>query len=138
MPAGTRLAEKPPPYAPHADGRIGLGRRGEEAAGKHLLSVGYRILERRYRTRAGEIDFIARDGDAIVFIEVKSRSGAGFGRPAEAVDARKRSRLRRAAEIYLMRHGGGDPPCRFDVLEVFRSPRGGLQCVLIRDAFEAS
>src|SRR5437879_13124712 len=126
MPAGTRLAEKPPPYAPHADGRIGLGRRGEEAAGNHLLSVGYRILERRYRTRAGEIDFIARDGDAIVFIEVKTRSSFLCGRPAEAVDARKRARIARAATLYLARLRAGEVACRFDVVEAIDGPAGAL------------
>jgi len=87
MTAGTRLSEKTLPYASAADGRTELGRRGEEAAGRHLLSLGYRILERRYRTRAGEIDFIARDGEAIVFIEVKTRTSLRCGRPAEAESA---------------------------------------------------
>ena len=115
---------------------MSLGSEGEEAAARHLASLGYTVLARRFRTRRGEIDLVAQDGDTLVFVEVKSRSAAGFGRPAEAVDARKRSRLRRAAEVYLLRHGGGDRPCRFDVLEVFRSPRGDLHCALIRDAFE--
>jgi len=137
MPTGTRLAERPPPYAPAADGRIGLGRRGEEAAGRHLQSLGYRILERRYRTRAGEIDFIARDGDAVVFIEVKTRTSLRCGRPAEAVDRRKRARISRAASLYLARLGGGDVACRFDVVEVMEGPAGALSVRLIRDAFDA-
>lgn len=141
-PAG-RLAEDPPAYAAGpgsravAGGHIGLGRRGEETAGRHLVSVGYRILERRYRTRAGEIDFIAQDGDTLVFVEVKTRSSLACGRPAEAVDGRKRGRIARAASLYLARHGGPEASCRFDVVEVLEEPGSACRVRLIRNAFEA-
>jgi len=138
MTAGTRLSEKTLPYASTADGRTELGRRGEEAAGRHLLSLGYRILERRYRTRAGEIDFIARDGDAIVFIEVKTRTSLRCGWPAEAVDRRKRARIVRTAALYLARLRVGDIACRFDVVEVMEGPAGALSIRLIRNAFDVS
>jgi len=114
----------------------GLGARGETEGARHLESLGFRILERRFRTRAGEIDLVAEDGDTLVFVEVKSRSALGFGSPAEAVDARKQARLRRTAEIYLMEHGARDRHCRFDVLEVLRSSGGRLRYALIRDAFD--
>jgi len=136
MAAKARLAEKTPPYAAPPDGRVDLGRRGEEAAGRHLVSLGYRILERRYRTRGGEIDLIARDGDAIVFVEVKTRSSLLCGRPAEAVDRRKRARIARAASLYLARRGAGEAACRFDVVEVIEEPAGALSVRLIRDAFD--
>lgn len=138
MTAGTRLSEKTLPYASTADGRTELGRRGEEAAGRHLLSLGYRILERRYRTRAGEIDFIARDGEAIVFIEVKTRTSLRCGRPAEAVDRRKRARIVRTAALYLARLRVDDIACRFDVVEVMEGPAGALSIRLIRNAFDVS
>ena len=138
-----RLAEDPPPYRGNpgrgtgASGHIGLGERGEEAAARHLLSLGYIILERRFRTRAGEIDLVARDGDTLVFVEVKARTSLACGRPAEAVDGRKRGRIVRAASLYLARHGGGEAPCRFDVVEVLIEPGLSPRLRLIRNAFEA-
>ena len=114
----------------------GLGALGETEGARHLESLGFRILERRFRTRTGEIDLVAEEGGTLVFVEVKSRSALGFGRPAEAVDARKQARLRRTAEIYLIEHGARDRPCRFDVLEVLRSSGGRLRYALIRDAFD--
>jgi putative endonuclease len=126
------LSERKPPYS----GAGALGARGEEAAARHLESLGFRILERRFRTRAGEIDLVAEEQGTLVFVEVKSRSALGFGRPAEAVDARKRGRLTRAAAIYLMLRGLSDRPCRFDVLEVLPTIHGDLRCRLIRDAFQ--
>ncbi len=123
---------------PHYSGAGALGARGEEAAARHLESLGYRILERRFRTRAGEIDLVAEEEDTLVFVEVKSRPALGFGRPSEAVDARKRGRLARAAAIYLMLRGLPDRPCRFDVLEVLTTADGGLRCLLIRDAFQGA
>jgi len=137
------LAEDPPPYGggparrAGASGHTGLGQRGEEAAARHLLSLGFVILERRFRTRAGEIDLIARDGDTLVFVEVKARSSLACGRPAEAVDGRKRGRIARAASLYLARHGDGEAPCRFDVVEVLEEPGSPARVRLIRNAFEA-
>jgi len=128
------LSERKPPYS----GAAALGARGEEAAARHLESLGYRILERRFRTRAGEIDLVAEEDETLVFVEVKSRSALGFGRPAEAVDARKRGRVMRAAAIYLMLRGVPDRPCRFDVLEVLTTTQGDLRCLLIRDAFQGA
>jgi putative endonuclease len=114
-----------------------LGERGEEAAARHLESLGFRILDRRFRTRGGEIDLVAEDAGTLVFVEVKTRSSDRFGSPAEAVDARKRSRLLRAARIYMTRRGGADRACRFDVMEVVPGPGDAFRCLLIRDAFEA-
>lgn len=115
-----------------------LGTRGEAAAARHLESLGYRILDRRFRTRAGEIDLVAEEAGTLVFVEVKSRSGLGFGRPAEAVDRRKRARLARAASVYLAQRRLLERACRFDVLEVLKAPGGDLRCLLIKDAFQAS
>jgi putative endonuclease len=124
-----------------AEGRPGSappdrGRRGEEAAARRLEALGFRILERRFRTRAGEIDLVAEEGGTLVFIEVKARASLAGGRPSEAVDHRKRERLRRAAAVYLVLRGRPDCPCRFDVVEVLDPPGGNLRVHLIRDAFQ--
>lgn len=72
-----------------------LGARGETIAAAYLEGLGYRILERNWRTRAGELDLIARDRQTLVAVEVKTRSGDGYGHPLEAITAQKMSRLRR-------------------------------------------
>ena len=130
---GVSLAEPRPPYR----SGHGLGRRGEEAAARHLASRGLRILERGFRSRAGEIDIVAQDGETLVFVEVKSRSSLACGRPAEAVDSRKRRRLLNAASWYLLSRGGPERPCRFDVVEVVETPDGALRVGVVRDAFGA-
>jgi putative endonuclease len=76
------------------------------------------IVARGFRARCGEIDLIARDGPVVVFVEVKTRSHDGFGRPAEAVSARKRARIARVASLFLAKAGWGEQACRFDVVEV--------------------
>ncbi len=113
------------------------GDSGEVVAAAHFRALGWEVLETRYHCRWGELDIVARDGDTLVFAEVKTRRGRGYGAPAEAVDARKRARVVRAAAAYLAEHASGECACRFDVAEVvFR--RDGLATVnLIRNAFAA-
>jgi len=94
------------------------GRRGEDLACMELVRRGYAVLARRYRTRHGEIDIVARTGGIIVFVEVKARHGGRFGDPAEAVTSHKQRRLASMAEDYLVRHGLMDAPCRFDVVAI--------------------
>lgn len=116
------------------DPRHALGVAGEEAARAALIRMGMTIVTQRFRSRAGEIDLIARDGESMVFIEVKTRAGTGFGRPAEAVTRTKRERLVRTAALFVARSGWGERPCRFDVVEV--EPRGDAWGIAhIRDAF---
>jgi putative endonuclease len=81
------------PTAPNR--RHVLGLYGERVAGNYLSSIGYEILERNWRCSLGEIDLIARDESRYVFVEVKTRNGAGFGHPLEAITEIKLSRLRR-------------------------------------------
>ena len=131
------VAEQGPPFSRRPGEHIRLGRRGEEAAERHLESRGYRVLERRYRTRAGEIDVIALDGPTLVFVEVKTRSSLTFGRPSEAVGPRKRFRIAAAASLYLASRGGTERPCRFDVVEVVEEAGGRFHLRLIKDAFDA-
>lgn len=108
-----------------------LGSRYEERAAACLEGRGWRVLERNYRCKQGEIDLICRDGRSLVFVEVKYRSGRGFGAPAEAVDRKKQLRIKNAALYYLYSHRlAEDTPCRFDVVSIL-----GEQMELIQDAF---
>jgi putative endonuclease len=95
-----------------------LGKRGEELAVAELTRRGYAILERRYRTRCGEIDIIADDRGTLVFVEVKARADAEFGTAAEAVTAWKQRRLVRMAKVYLTETRVAERPCRFDVVAI--------------------
>ncbi|MGD0052745.1 MAG: YraN family protein [Vulcanimicrobiaceae bacterium] len=99
--------------------RAQLGRTGESAAVALLEAQGYRILGRNVRLPAGEIDVIAREGDVVVFVEVKARASAAFGSAAGAVDARKRARLRAAAGDWLQ-IAAPRAQARFDVVTIER------------------
>ena len=92
-----------------------LGASGEALAEDHLRDLGYAIVARDVRTPIGQLDLVARDGNTLVFVEVKTRAGHGFGLPQESVDARKIRKLRQLALYYLKQtpHRG---PVRFDVL----------------------
>lgn len=133
-PVATALAEPTPPYRAAPP----LGPAGEAAAARHLEARGWRILERGYRTRAGEIDLIADDHGVLVFVEVKTRRGLRCGLPAEAVGARKRAHIVRVAQIYLMRCGAAEAACRFDVIEVLAMPGGTYRIHHLRDAFQTA
>ena len=113
-----------------------FGKKGEELAAKHLAKLGYKVLETNYRTPAGEIDIIAKDGPAIVFVEVKSRRDTSFGTPELKVDHKKRRQIIRAALLYLSRKRKQNSPCRFDVVGIFAQPGEGPRVTVIRDAFE--
>lgn len=102
-----------------------LGSRGEHIAAAFLTDRGLRVLDRNWRCREGEIDIVARDGDALVFCEVKTRTGLGFGHPAEAVTPRKQKRLRLLAQRWLAAHDEHAPDLRFDVIGVL-VPQEGL------------
>jgi putative endonuclease len=112
--------------APH----LLLGRRGERQACRFLARSGYDILARRHRTRSGEIDLVAFEGDILVFVEVKTRTGRSYGEPWEYVDWEKRQALRRAAEDFIARFDLGRFDYRFDVVSVI-----GREIQLFRDAF---
>jgi putative endonuclease len=116
---------------------VALGIIGENLACETLVRRGYAILARRYRTRVGEIDIVARDRDTLVFIEVKTRTSERFGRPEESVTGWKRRRIVWMAQHFLTRHRLHGRACRFDVVSVLR-PEGGPAVVdVIRDAFQA-
>ena len=102
-----------------ANHRAELGRSGEALAERYLKKKGYRILERNFRGRYGEIDIIAGKADGLIFIEVKTRSGSKYGAPKEAVDARKASRIIKASQEYMQSKGTPeDTAIRFDVIGI--------------------
>ena len=101
-----------------------LGRRGERLAENHLLARGYRLIERNWRCRHGEIDLVVRDGDAIVFVEVKTRTSTAFGHPFEAITPVKLARLRRLAGLWCETHPRERGRIRIDAVSVL-APRGG-------------
>ncbi|MBM4301499.1 MAG: YraN family protein [Deltaproteobacteria bacterium] len=100
------------------DPRRQLGDQGEDLAAAALKQQGYKILERNYVTPLGEIDLIARQGKVLVVVEVKTRRGASFGAPQEAVTYAKQGRLRRLADYYLKAQRLTGTPVRFDVVAV--------------------
>jgi putative endonuclease len=108
------------------DRRRALGRWGEDVAARHLQEGGAEVLERNWRCREGELDLVVRDGDAIVFVEVKTRSGRGYGEPAEAVTRLKARRIHLLAARWLAEHRppGGPWDLRFDVVSVLRTADG--------------
>ena len=113
-----------------------FGKQSEEIAAQFLLSKGYRILERNYRTPGGELDLITLDGDVLVFVEVKARRRMGFGEPAFAVDRRKQRHLIRASLFYLTRKRIQNRSCRFDIVVIQETGDGRQRIDLIHNAFE--
>jgi putative endonuclease len=112
-----------------------LALRGEELARRTLKKKGYRILASRERSRLGEIDIVARDGPALVFVEVKTRRGSRFGKPVEAVDRRKQKKLVRLALAYTARRGLTNTPMRFDIVGVELPTEGRPSVRVYRNAF---
>lgn len=102
---------------------LALGAQGEELAAEHLRAAGMEIIERNWRCRYGELDLIVRDAEATAFVEVKTRTGLGFGTPAEAVTFTKQQRIRRLALLWLNEQPGPWLRIRFDVVSVLLAPR---------------
>jgi putative endonuclease len=101
------------------DPRKPLGDFGERVAAAHLEAKGYTVLDRKFRVAEAEIDIVARDGDTLVFVEVRTRRGAETGIAALSVNARKAQQLQHAAAWYVEEHPGvADAPMRIDVVTV--------------------
>lgn len=111
-----------------------LGSQGEDIAIRFLKKKGMRILARNYKTPYGEIDIIAREGNTIVFIEVKTRTTNSFGQPVEAISGRKQKTLGLVALHYLT-NGKTHLPARFDIVSIMLK-QGGYDVEHLRDAFE--
>ncbi len=116
------------------DGRITLGRRGEDLACRMFERLGFTVEDRNYRCALGEIDVVAGRRDLVVFCEVKTRTSDRFGDPAEAVNWRKQARLRRLAGHWLAAHPGPRRDVRFDVVSVVVGATGE-QIAHLPDAF---
>jgi putative endonuclease len=114
-----------------------VGRYGEEVAVAHLEAAGAEVLARNWRCRDGELDIVARDGDQLLIVEVKTRSSVAFGSPAEAVDRVKANRIRRLALQWIAsERERGEPfwsAVRFDVIAVLR--RGEPRVTHVKGAF---
>lgn len=119
----TPARQKRPP-----DPRRSLGNLGEALARRHLEERGLRIIASNYRTRQGELDLVAADGDTLAFVEVKLKRGPGFGAPEEALTRAKRRKLLACAFAYLEEHGLADDrtPWRIDLVAIELDRRGKL------------
>lgn len=119
---------------PHTHAR---GAAGEEAAEAFLRLSGYRIVARNVRTKGGELDLVALDGETLCFIEIKARATQEYGRAIEAVGPQKQRRLTKAALLFLARNRS-ERPCRFDVLGLDRGRDGAWTFTLVKNAFDAA
>lgn len=109
---------------------IEVGTTSEDRAASYLVRHGYRIVERNYRCKVGELDIVARDGDVLVFVEVRSRRSAEFGSALDAVGWHKRKKVSRVALAYLASRKPRFAQARFDVVAIT-----GDELVHIRDAW---
>ena len=112
-----------------------LGTIGEELAFHYLESRGYKMLLRNYECALGEIDLIAKEKGALIFIEVKTRRDEVMGRPEESVTHHKRRQIVKTAQYYMKRYGIKDVPCRFDVVSIILPESGEPAFLLIENAF---
>lgn len=104
--------------------RAQVAARGESLARRHLEGLGFRIEAHNWRSRQGEIDLVAEDGETIVFVEVKARTGRQFGRPEESITRAKRRHLLEAALAYLEEHDLPNAAWRIDVIAIDLAPSG--------------
>lgn len=117
--------------------KMATGRLGEVEAARFLEKNGYKVLERNFRCRYGEIDIVAREGRTIAFVEVKTRGSEAFGTPFASVDARKQKKITLAAHFYIENNKLSDADLRFDVVGIEKK-EGSLTFELVKDAFEAA
>jgi len=120
-----------------ADPRAALGRRGEEEAARYLRGRGYRIVGRRERVLRGDIDIVALDGRCVVFVEVRTRTDAEHGHPAESVGRVKQRRIAELATAYIRRHRLEDCQVRIDVVAVTLTAVGKPVVEHYQNAFES-
>lgn len=118
--------------------KLSFGQQGELAAARFLRKNGYRILMRNYQTRGGEIDIVARFGDVLVFVEVKTRRTDAFAQPFQQVDGHKQHRMTRAARSYLAHYKDRVPPARFDVISIVWPEGVKPRFEHIKNAFQAT
>jgi putative endonuclease len=112
-----------------------VGRRGELAAETRYVARGYRVVARNWRCRLGELDLVLARGSSLVICEVKTRRGSRYGGGFEAVDGRKRQKVRALAEVFLLQSGGPPASVRIDVASVWLKPDGSASVEIFEDAF---
>ena len=117
------------------DVRADVGRRGEAAAEARYVAGGYRVVARNWRCSVGELDLVLVRGGTLVICEVKTRRGSRFGGGYEAVDGRKRQKLRALAEVFIQRGPAAALSLRFDVASVWLRPDGSAAVEIFQDAF---
>jgi putative endonuclease len=117
------------------DERTGVGVSGERAAETSYVARGYRVIGRNWRCRIGELDLVLSRGQLVVICEVKTRRGSRFGGGFEAVDVRKRHKVRALAEIFLLQHRTFPAAVRFDVASVWLRSDGSSAVEIFEDAF---
>lgn len=113
------------------------GNTGESIAELYLSSAGYKILERNFRCRTGEIDIIGKDGKFICFIEVKTRKSTKYGLPCESVNYKKQSKIYKTANVYALKNKLHNINFRFDVVEILLNTYKNTHRIkLIKNAFQ--
>jgi putative endonuclease len=117
--------------------KIELGKKGEEHAVGFLKKSGYRIIQRNYKNKLGEIDIIAKDKNTLCFIEVKTRTSLRFGLPQEAITFRKQKKLNKVALSYLKQYNLWDVPARFDTVSVVLNNQDKIEINIIKDVFSS-
>ena len=123
----------PPATEPEA---ARFGREGEDAAARYLRHLGWRILDRNWRSGPLELDIVCCEGDTLVFVEVKTRAASGLASPAQAFTLTKRDRMIRAAQAWLCAHDAWDRPCRLDLVAVTHTAAGDYHTELVRHVIE--
>ena len=116
--------------------RINSGKMGEDLAVSCLLKQGYKIIERNYRTKLGEIDIIADCKGCVCFVEVRAKNSLSFGAPEETIIKRKQLQISKAALLYIKKYKLQDKSCRFDVVSIEGVDRPMSEVRLIENAFE--
>lgn len=125
-----KLTPNPAPF------RLSLGDRGEVAACGFLKEKGYKILDKNYKCKIGEIDVVAKREGRLAFIEVKTRTGPRFGMPQEAVDRKKQEKIFKLAQWYMKEKKLEKIPVAFDVVAVLWAEGKAPEVRLIMDAYE--
>jgi putative endonuclease len=118
-----------------SDPRHELGHRGERVAEQYLKQRGLKTVSRHFNTPVGELDLVMRDGDTVVFVEVKTRRDRKYADPEDAIRRDKRRRMTRAARWFVHEKHWEEKPCRFDVLSVILPAGGQPQIEHFADAF---
>ena len=112
------------------DDKLQRGATAERDAARLLIEAGYEIVERNYRCKVGELDIVARDGDVLVFVEVRSRSDGDHGDAIEMIRVTKQRRVARVARYYLAAAAPAFERCRFDIVAITAG-----EAILLKDAF---